>query len=235
MKLQSPPVPNFKWSMVSQLFGFNQQWYYGFGYPGHHGLDILGEYGSPILATHDGTIQSITAQDPSAGNWILLRSLDGTFSTYYLHLSAFNNISIGQTIKAGEIIGYMGNTGGVRSSNYNLEHPGTHLHFGVKIHGRKNEYNSYVDPTPMLFREGDRLPYKLVNDLWILSQGDNVSFLQTCLKLEFPDLPFEPIGYFGNQTRNAVSRFQAKYLLSPTAGYCGPKTRRVLNQRYSAY
>ena len=232
-----PPLQNWKLlERLTQLFGFNPAWYAGFGIPGHNGWDLKAKYGEPVLAMHDGYIQRIEKNDISAGNNIKLYANNNSFGSAYLHLSKFNDIMVAQQIKAGQIIGFAGNSGGVRPPpTPSCPECGTHLHIGIFVPGRINEYKCYVDPAPRLFNEGDRLPYKLVNDLWILSRGDDVSFLQTCLKLEFPELPFEPISYFGNQTRNAVSRFQQKYLLSPTAGYCGPKTRRVLNQRYSAY
>lgn len=249
-----PPIKNFNWDKnVSQMFGVNKGTYFPrFNIPGHNGLDIYvlpDSYGVEVLATHDGIINTLQFDDPTrkSGNGILMQGYDenGNYvQTLYWHLSRFN-VQLGQQVKAGEVIGYIGNTGFVMPSpSPSCPHCGAHLHFGVSrikivppgtwnTEFVKTDYGSFCDPTPFLFKEGNKLPIRFFRDLFIGREGDDVSWLQTVLKIEFPDVPFEPIGIFGNQTRIAVQRLQRKYGINPVFGYVGTKTRSYLNSKYS--
>jgi murein DD-endopeptidase MepM/ murein hydrolase activator NlpD len=60
------------------------------------------------------------------GNTVEVQHRDG-YMTLYGHLHGFANIKLGQYVRQGQLIAYMGNTG--RST-------GPHLHFGVKHNGR---------------------------------------------------------------------------------------------------
>jgi murein DD-endopeptidase MepM/ murein hydrolase activator NlpD len=90
----------------------------------HPGLDISAGQGDPVLATADGFI----SQASFAGNYGNLVIVDHGFgiSTKYAHLSRFA-VHPGQTIRRGEVIGYVGSTG--RSTN-------PHLHYEVWVNGR---------------------------------------------------------------------------------------------------
>ena len=242
IKLQ-PPIENFDWNKnISQLFGVNRSLYKErFNLPGHSGLDIYitGEkmgYGTPILASHDGVVQKIQRDIPhrTSGNGIKILSLDNFFSTAYWHLADFN-CNVGDNISTGQVIGYLGNSGWVRPlPTQENPHLGSHLHLGLEIYGQNSEYGTYVDPTPYLFKEGDKLPIYWSRDLFIGREGDDVSFLQTCLKLEGFAENYQPNGYFGPKTMQDVIKLQKKYELSPTIGYFGPLTRRVL-KKYSSF
>src|SRR3990167_10714389 len=131
MKL-SPPIPNFSLvNNVSQYFGVNRS-YYGekFGLPGHNGLDVvvmddkLG-YGSPILAMHDFDSANFETDFPTkkrgTGLWLkkkletpkIIRGKEAHYlETVYWHLADFS-IKPGESGKAGDVVGLMGNTGEV--------------------------------------------------------------------------------------------------------------------------
>jgi peptidoglycan hydrolase-like protein with peptidoglycan-binding domain len=66
-------------------------------------------------------------------------------------------------------------------------------------------------------------------DLTIGSTGGDVVALQTWLISKGYSIPAGATGYFGVQTRAAVSAFQAANGISPTAGYFGPITRARVN------
>lgn len=242
MKLDYP-IENFVWSKnVSQLFGVNKSLYNSnFGIPGHNGVDIFVQdeklgYGTPILATHKGTIQTIQRDVPhrTSGNGIKLLSEDNSFSTTYWHLADFN-CNIGDKVETGQVIGYMGNSGFVRPlPTQEQSHLGTHLHFGAEIYGQSSEYGTYVDPVPFLFKEGDKLPIYWNRDLFITREGDDVSWLQTCLKLEGFAEDYQPISYFGAKTMRDVRKLQQKYQISPSIGYFGEQTKRAL-KKYSSF
>ena len=82
----------------------------------HQGVDIPAKLGTPVVAAEAGSAVFMTGQN--AGNYVVLKSKTGI--TYrYMHLSKFG--SKGQ-VKAGAVIGYVGNTGNAAGSK-------PHLHF----------------------------------------------------------------------------------------------------------
>jgi len=89
----------------------------------HYGTDFgYNKYlGEPVFAAHDGKIE-IEGYDSLLGNYVILRYSEGknTIINRYLHLKNRAIVKKGDTVKQGEIIGYMGTTG--RST-------AVHLHF----------------------------------------------------------------------------------------------------------
>ena len=61
--------------------------------------------------------------------------------------------------------------------------------------------------------------------------GDDISWLQSILKLEGFAGDYEPIAYFGAKTMRDVIYLQKKYNLTPV-GIFGPKTREIINSKY---
>ena len=109
----------------------------------HHGVDILGDLGQPLLALADGTIFS-AGWNRVAGNRLWLR--DGAGDEFlYSHLSAFSLIvKKGAHVRAGQVIGFMGNTG-------DAERKPTHLH--LEVHPVSLLFlgaDGAVDPAPYL-------------------------------------------------------------------------------------
>lgn len=94
-----------------------------FGNSGHRGTDIPAPEGTPILAAHGGTV-IISGWNNSYGNQVLLDNGAG-LSTRYAHMTAAA-VSAGETVTAGQVIGYVGNTG---------DSTGFHLHFEVMQNG----------------------------------------------------------------------------------------------------
>jgi murein DD-endopeptidase MepM/ murein hydrolase activator NlpD len=95
------------------------------GEPGYHqGIDISTDKGNPIYATADGTVES-AARAGEYGNLIVLTHAFG-LSTRYGHMSAFN-VTPGQHVKRGDVIGFVGSTG--RST-------GSHLHYEILANGK---------------------------------------------------------------------------------------------------
>ena len=243
IKLQ-PPIRDFSWNNnCSQLFGVNRALYESnFGIPGHNGLDfcvggIKQGYGELILAAHDGKVSRLNyeTQWRTNGNGIYLQSTDGTWESVYWHLSEIQ-VVIGQEVKAGDVIGLIGNTGFVRPEPTPLQpYNGSHLHFGLCMQGKQNEYGDFVDPTPYLIKEGDRLPMYFPYNLYRGQSGDMVANLQTCLKLEDFAEDYEPNGQYGPKTARDVGRLQEKYGFGSFGWICGPKTRELLVRRWSQW
>ena len=94
-----------------------------YGNSGHRGTDIPAPEGTPILAAHSGTV-IISGWNNSYGNQVLLDNGAG-LSTRYAHMTAVA-VSAGETVTAGQVIGYVGNTG---------DSTGFHLHFEVMQDG----------------------------------------------------------------------------------------------------
>lgn len=100
----------------------------------HPGMDISADQGVPVHATADGVVET-AAYDGGYGNAILLGHGFG-ISTRYGHLSQFA-VRPGQTVKRGDVIGYVGATGRVT---------GAHLHYEVLLGGQR------INPLSLLSR-----------------------------------------------------------------------------------
>jgi murein DD-endopeptidase MepM/ murein hydrolase activator NlpD len=89
----------------------------------HHGEDIFAPLGAPLLAVADGTVFSV-GWNERGGYRFWLRDRQGN-QFYYAHLSAFSPLAIdGNEVRAGAVIGFLGNTGDAQSTPY-------HLHFEI--------------------------------------------------------------------------------------------------------
>jgi murein DD-endopeptidase MepM/ murein hydrolase activator NlpD len=99
----------------------------------HEGIDIYVQRLTPVLAVAPG--HAMPRQDALGGNTVWLNT-PGT-SYYYAHLDRVA-VRDGQYVKAGDVLGYVGNSG-------NARHMASHLHFGVYRWGKDP-----VDPLPLL-------------------------------------------------------------------------------------
>lgn len=100
----------------------------------HKGIDIPGPVGTPIYATADGMIGR--AQWVSGYGKYVEINHGNAVQTRYGHLSAMN-VTPGQRIRKGDILGYMGSTG--RST-------GSHLHYEVRIAGEAINPTAFLSP-----------------------------------------------------------------------------------------
>ena len=104
----------------------------------HLGVDIIAKEGNLLYAVADGTITKMysTATDKLAGNGVRLTRADGTYFFYGHMLRVADGIGIGVKVKAGQVLGYLGKTGGTNTPHLHLEvHP-----FGGEA----------IDPTPIV-------------------------------------------------------------------------------------
>lgn len=109
----------------------------------HHGEDIFAPLGAPVLAVANGIVYSVGWNDVG-GLRLWLQDLAGN-EFYYAHLSAFSPLAInGAQVRAGDVLGFMGNTGDAEATP-------PHLHF--EIHPASLIYMGYdgvVPPYPYL-------------------------------------------------------------------------------------
>lgn len=109
----------------------------------HHGEDIFAPQGAPVLAVADGVLHSI-GFIPIGGYRLWLRDEAGN-EFYYAHLSAFSPLAVeGKTVKAGEVIGFVGATGDAEGGT-------PHLHFEIHPAAMVGlGYDGVVAPYPFL-------------------------------------------------------------------------------------
>lgn len=99
----------------------------------HKGIDLAAPRGTAVMASHDGKIIYTGKGFKGYGKMIMIESPNG-WATLYGHLDKII-VFEGMSIKQGEVIGALGNTG--RSS-------GPHLHFEIR------KLDGPVDPLPFL-------------------------------------------------------------------------------------
>lgn len=106
----------------------------------HQGNDIFAPKGTPVVAVEDGQITKI-GWNTYGGNRIWL---NGKF--YYAHLDSYaRGMRVGATVKAGDVIGYVGNTGDARTTP-------PHLHFGYDPNGTHGQ--TWENPYSLLTGAG---------------------------------------------------------------------------------
>ncbi len=175
------------------------------GYPrypsgaSHGGIDITADGADSktiyIIASADGTVSTTqtghsnnkgSSGMASYGNLVILKHADG-MSTYYAHMERVY-VTEGDTVKQGQVIGEMGNTG----NSY-----GKHLHFEVRINGDRQNPLDYVnkdEPRPtatfgnlssegyimLSYFEGGRSKINDNGDYIIFNNGIDSNYELTC-------------------------------------------------------
>jgi murein DD-endopeptidase MepM/ murein hydrolase activator NlpD len=77
----------------------------------HHGVDYAAPTGTPVYSVGDGKIIAKAWDKKGGGNYIKIKH-NGTYTTGYLHLNGFaKGIKVGDFVKQGDLIGYVGKTG----------------------------------------------------------------------------------------------------------------------------
>ena len=115
------------------------------GRPNNHtGIDIPAPKNSKIYAAKSGIVATSTRHG-SYGEYVVVAHSDGT-STLYAHMTS-RNVKEGQTVKQGDVVGYVGSTG---SST------GNHLHFEVRINGSRTDPLNYFKDKALYARDGGK-------------------------------------------------------------------------------
>lgn len=211
----------------------------------HHAQDLMSPKMTPVVAAADGTVRLVnwTSADhmnPDRCCTIALRHSDG-WESWYIHLNndtpgtddglawgIADGIVPGTPVKAGQLIGWVGDSG-------TAELTGPHLHFelrdpsGVIV----NPYQALADAGANAIGGGPVDPlfagYRLLEDG---TRGADVRRLQEVLT----DLQYQPgpiDGITGSRTIDAVTAFQADAGLKAD-GLAGRVTRASLKTRHAA-
>ena len=101
----------------------------------HLGHDMMGSLGTPIVAVESGIVEAMGWN--RYGGWrVGIRSADNKRYYYYAHLQKDHpfaeGLEVGDTVQAGDLIGFMGRTGYSDKENTNNIET-VHLHFGIQL------------------------------------------------------------------------------------------------------
>jgi peptidoglycan LD-endopeptidase LytH len=111
----------------------------------HQGIDILAPRGTPVRSATEGLIESKGMR--GLGGLVVTVVGPGGYRHYYAHLEDVAAQAVGEWVHAGEIIGYVGNSGNAAVSP-------PHLHYGIYTPGGRA-----VNPYPFL-RSGASFDYR---------------------------------------------------------------------------
>jgi murein DD-endopeptidase MepM/ murein hydrolase activator NlpD len=114
----------------------------------HTGIDFAASIGTPIYATADGTVAEVSVKFSGYGKMVEVNHGFG-YRTRYAHMHEFA-VRSGQTIKRGDLIGYVGNTGLSTAP---------HLHYEVLING------DHVDPVHYFYNDLTAAEYEKILEL----------------------------------------------------------------------
>lgn len=123
------PVPSSH--RMTSFYGWRSD-PFGHGSGFHTGLDIAAPLGTQIVSAEDGVVVHV-GWSGGYGNLVKVQHDNGAL-TYYGHLSGYN-CSVGQRVKRGQLIAFMGSTG------YST---GSHLHFEVRFNGQHTDPLNYL-------------------------------------------------------------------------------------------
>ena len=104
----------------------------------HEGIDIFAARGTPIRATTQGIVSKVV--ENTLGGRVVVVVGPGGAGHYYAHLEDYADISPNDWVNAGDIIGYVGDSGNAKGTP-------PHVHYGIYING------SAVNPYPLLQKD----------------------------------------------------------------------------------
>lgn len=116
----------------------------------HNAIDIMADQGTPVYAAVDGTVARLHWSD-AGGHTIYQYGPDSSWVYFYAHLNRYaGELSEGEELEQGEVLGYVGDTGNAPEGVY-------HLHFAIwSIDSPANFWHGdVVNPYPLL-QEGRR-------------------------------------------------------------------------------
>lgn len=116
----------------------------------HQAIDIMAPGGTPVIAAAPGTVEKLFYSNGGGGITLYERSPDRLWQYYYAHLQGYApGIREGQAVRAGELLGYVGDTGNAGTGNF-------HLHFAISRMAPGDSWwkGQPVNPYPLLAGAG---------------------------------------------------------------------------------
>ena len=111
----------------------------------HTGIDIAAAGNTPIMTTKSGVVITSTYND-SYGNYVVVSHGNGQ-TTLYAHMKR-RAVKVGQTVKQGQTVGYVGSTG---SST------GNHLHYEIRVNGKRQDPLNYYRGWKLFVQSGGKI------------------------------------------------------------------------------
>jgi len=102
----------------------------------HEGIDIFATKHTPAIASANGTVTSVR-ENTLGGLVVFMRPQDRDYVLYYAHLDK-QLVQDGQTVRTGDTLGLVGNTGNARTTP-------SHLHFGIYTNSGAINPLAFVD------------------------------------------------------------------------------------------
>ncbi len=149
------PVSNDKLTRIASGFNYRVHPIYKIMHF-HTGIDFTAPIGTEIFATGDGKVTAVERESRGYGNHVVINHGFG-YETLYAHMSRFK-VSVGEKVKRGDVIGYIGSTGTSTAP---------HLHYEVIKNGEK------INPINFFFNDLSAEEYDKVVEL---SSRSNQSF-----------------------------------------------------------
>lgn len=111
----------------------------------HDAIDIMAPRGTPVRAVADGTVEKLFTSE--AGGLTLYQfEPTGRYAYYYAHLDRYApGLAEGDTLRQGQLVGYVGSTG-------NASDDAPHLHFAIFLLGPEKRWweGTAINPYPLL-------------------------------------------------------------------------------------
>jgi murein DD-endopeptidase MepM/ murein hydrolase activator NlpD len=149
------PVSNDKLTRIASGFNYRVHPIYKIMHF-HTGIDFTAPTGTEIVATGDGKVSVVERESRGYGNHVVINHGFG-YETLYAHMSRFK-VTVGQKVKRGDVIGYVGSTGTSTAP---------HLHYEVIKNGEK------INPINFFFNDLSAEEYDKVVEM---SSRSNQSF-----------------------------------------------------------
>lgn len=124
------------WASPMASYVITTEWW---GYYGHTGMDLAGPQETPIYAASSGTVTKTHWAGENSYGWFIVIEHAGGMSTLYGHMVRQTTLKVGQKVRAGQNIGFVGSTG---------NSTGPHLHFETLVNGIP------TDPRPVMAARG---------------------------------------------------------------------------------
>ncbi|MDP5278384.1 M23 family metallopeptidase [Sphingomonas sp. DG1-23] len=95
----------------------------------HQATDIMAPGGTPVIAAAPGMVEKLFYSQGGGGITLYVRSPDRQWSYYYAHLQRYApGVAEGMHVKAGDLLGFVGDTGNAGAGNYHLHFALAHMH-----------------------------------------------------------------------------------------------------------
>jgi len=114
----------------------------------HDAIDIMAQAGTPVLAVADGYVEKLFTSE-RGGLTLYQFEPSGKYAYYYAHLERYApGLEEKQSLKRGQVIGYVGSTG-------NASPNAPHLHFAIFVLGPERRWweGTAINPYPLLSAE----------------------------------------------------------------------------------